>query len=117
MIQSEIEKGDTILLKDGRSVRVLSTYSPAGKLVHVNVVDDANPSPMRESVFEKDIAKILCKGKKFNTMEDKLPPEQAVKSKEPISEAIKKDVASREKHTTSAAASRHKAEAEVVGKK
>ena len=105
-LEMELAKNDTLLLKDGRSVRVLSVFAPSGRIIRADVVDDASPTPTREAVFEKDFARILKKAVRPEPTAPPLPPEQAVKKQDGLDPNIKADVESRERHTTTAAESR-----------
>ena len=99
-----IEKGDVILLKDGRIVRVLAVYKPDGIIRRVEVVDDSSDSPMRTPVQSKDIARIMKKHEPPKEVKkDNIPAEQVVKEKIPVPDALKKDVEEREKQTTASA--------------
>ena len=106
----DIDKGDSLLLKDGRVVRVLSVFRPAGKIIRVDVVDDTQTSPMREAIFEREFARVMKKAVQVEPVAAPLPPEQAVKEKEPVSAAITADVAGRERQKTSSAEHKSKAE-------
>ncbi len=99
----EICKNDVIATKDGRELRVLSVYKPAGEILRVDCIDDRSANPMRTPVFSKDIARILVKYQPKPTVTEKLPPEQAVKEKEAIPQELKKDVDSRKKNKVASA--------------
>ena len=107
----EIEKGDTIALKDGRSVRVLSVYRPAGTIVRVDCIDDGDPNAMRFAAFSKDIARILKKAVRIKVKEqDKLP--EGLKGNKDVEtlEKVKEEVATRNKQTTTSAEHAHAAQ-------
>ena len=95
-----LERGDMILLKDGRTVRILSVYKPDGILRRVDCVDDASENPMRQPVDVKDVARILKKAPPKEAKKEALPPEQAVKEKVQVPAVLKKDIDERERETT-----------------
>lgn len=59
-----VEKGDTVALKDGRSVevlKVLQDYDKPGQFVRFDYVDNNEPSPMRRTAWPSDLLRILRK--------------------------------------------------------
>ena len=97
--EQTIEKGDTIL-SNGKTYRVLSVFKPDGHIQRVDGIDDSEDSPIRRTLYAKDIGKILKKGPKLSPQPEPMP-EGKVVEKEPIPEGIKKDIQERERHTTS----------------
>ena len=67
----EIEKGDTIATKDGRTIRVLAVYKNDFALTRIEGIDDSEATPMRRPVFSDQIARLIRKAPpKVETGED-----------------------------------------------
>jgi hypothetical protein len=97
----EIEKGDDILAQ-GRTFRVLSVYKPDGVIQRVDGVDYSEESPIRRTIWAKDIGRIVKKGEKKKPQPEPMP-EGKVVPKEPVPQGVVEDVADREHFKTSSA--------------
>lgn len=90
----ELEKGDTILTKDGRTMQVIAIYKPDGIARCCDCIAVGDESPMRTPIWSDNIQKILTKNTKtpheMKTDDGKLLP------KDPILDAVKGDVAKRQ---------------------
>lgn len=110
-----IEKGDKIITKDGRELRVLSVYKPDGTIIRVDGVEDNVPNPIRVPVFSKDIGRVMKRQKpqESHAPAPQAPSEAVVHTKAPVSEAIKQDIDNRPKSKTTSAESKEKNQAEA----
>ncbi len=107
----ELEKGDVIITKDGREMRILSVYKPDGQVKRVDCVEEKSENPMRTPIFSENIGRILRKGPKLSPQPElKIPDGQIVQDKEPVAAGVVADVASREKQPTASAEAKRKAE-------
>ncbi len=110
-MNQEIEKGD-VILSNGRTYRVLSVFKPDGEIKRIDGIDDSEESPLRRTIWAKDINKLLRKGPKLQAQPEP-NPEGKVVEKEPIPAALKKDIEERERHTTSSAEAGRKNQAQA----
>lgn len=69
---NEIEKGDTIATKEGKSLRVLSVYKSGSDIIRVEGVDDTDESPKRIPILPSSITRILRKAPKAEEAEVKI---------------------------------------------
>lgn len=58
-----LEKGDTILTRKGREMKVIAIHIVDKKIVRVDAIDMSEPSPLRTPVQAIDIVRILRKAK------------------------------------------------------
>lgn len=88
MIQETmIEKGDTIALKDGREVEVLSVKMDGNELRRFDFLDRKEESPMRRTEYPSAILRLLRKG----TLR-KIDPKQEQPHDNPIAPPLKVEV-------------------------
>ena len=100
----EIEKND-VILAFGKNYRVLSVFKPDGEIKRIDGIDDTEDSPIRRTIWSKDIQRIVRKATVKLKPQPEPIPEGKVVEKEPIPEGVKKDVAGREHLKTSSAES------------
>lgn len=62
-MNSKVEKGDTVALRDGRSVTVMSVKPDyeTGGFVRFDFIDPSEASPMRRTAYPSDLLQILRK--------------------------------------------------------
>jgi hypothetical protein len=96
----EIEKND-VILANGKNYRVLSVFKPDGEIKRVDGIDDTEDSPIRRTIWSKDIQRIVRKAPVKLKSQPEPQPEGKVVEKEPIPEGVKKDVQDREHLKTS----------------
>lgn len=60
----EIEREDTVIVKDGRSIRVMAVYKTGKQLHRIEGVDDNEPIPTRRPFFFHDIVRVIKREKK-----------------------------------------------------
>lgn len=63
-IHKTIDKGDTILTKEGKEMRVLRVFQNGKDIQRLECVDDTTESPMRTTVFANNISRVLKKAPK-----------------------------------------------------
>lgn len=56
-----IERGDTVITKDGKSYKVESVFYDANILRKVEGVDKTEDSPMRRPIFSDQIVRVMKK--------------------------------------------------------
>ena len=95
----EIEKND-VILANGKNYRVLSVFKPDGEIKRVDGIDDTEDSPIRRTIWSKDIQRIVRKAPKLKPQPEP-QPEGKVVEKEPIPAGVAEDVKSREHLKTS----------------
>lgn len=63
-MESNLEKGDTVALRDGRSVEVLKVlpdYEKPGGFIRFDYVDHSEASPMRRTAYPSELLRIVRK--------------------------------------------------------
>jgi hypothetical protein len=79
MINSKVERGDTLVLKSGVNVVVQSTKYEGDTLIRFDYVNNAEDSPMRRTAWPSDIMTLLRKAPKVQ-----MPADSNVKKEMPL---------------------------------
>jgi len=86
---------------------VMSIYKPDGIVRRCDCTEVGSESPMRTPIWADNISRILRKAPpKQPQPADVIPPDQVVKPKDPVPQAVKDDVARRQAETKKSVAQR-----------
>ena len=74
----QIDVGDVISTKEGRTYRVLSVYRNGEQIYKIEGIDDSELTPMRRPVFAHEIGRVLRKALKSDGLKKQEAEAQAV---------------------------------------